>query len=536
MRIAHVSTLDIRGGAARAAYRLHRGLIGLGHDSVLLTADKASTDGTVHRVDAGSDAADLRQRALQRLQRDYIDAQRTPISNTLFILPYPGYDLSRHPEIRAADVINLHWVSRLQSPVTVQRLLRLGPPVVWTLHDMWAFTGGCHYTSGCDGYERVCRPCPQLREDHDQLPAAVLSDKLALLERLPTVVTPSRWLAASARRSRLFHAARIEVIPYSLETEIFAPAPKGEAKQRIGVRPDTVILLAGADNGNERRKGFSVLAEALRICAADPRFPGRERPPDIALVWFGTPPDGLDALPLPAVPLGRIGEDERLRLVYSAADLYLLPSLEDNLPNTMLEAMSCGTPVVAFDVGGVPDVLEDRVTGRVVPRGSASDLAAAILDSLADDNARRTMGDAGRRAIELHHAMDVQAHRYVDLYRDLLDGRRRAPAPLPASNKPESGRTSPTDEGRTECPPAEAEVPGDSRVWPADPTVGPTFEPILRRWSLQVARADFEELERARAEVNRLRGRVDAMESSKFWKLRTRWFRIRRAIGRPGRE
>ncbi|HVQ76670.1 MAG TPA: glycosyltransferase family 4 protein [Candidatus Binatia bacterium] len=536
MRITHVSSLDIQGGAARAAYRLHRGLLGLGQDSRLLTPRKASTDETVHRLGVAPEATDLAHRSLQHLQRDFIDAQRTSVSNTLFILPYPGYDLTARPEIRAADVINLHWVSRLQSPITLHRLLQLGPPVVWTLHDMWAFTGGCCYSSGCDGFERDCRPCPQLRADPHGLTAAVLGDKLAVLEPRPTVVAPSRWLAAAARRSRLFRNTRIEVIPYSLETEAFAPAPKTEARRRLGLDPETLILLAGADNGNERRKGFPVLADALRICVADPCVRERKSRGAITLLWFGTPPDGLDRLPLPALALGRIAEDERLRLIYSAADLYLLSSLEDNLPNTMLEAMSCGTPVVAFDVGGVPDVLEDGVTGRVVPAGDAPRLAAAILDVLRDDSVRRKMSEACRRVMEINHALDVQARRYLDLYEDLLRRASRldaAGSPL----APGAWRAAPPhEEGPAPRPPSSLDASGEGPLIPADSGVGPAFQPILRRWSLQVAQADFEELERARADVERLRGRIGAMESSKFWKLRALWFRVRRTIGFPGSE
>jgi glycosyltransferase involved in cell wall biosynthesis len=530
LKITHVSSLDIQGGAARAAYRLHRGLIGLGQDSRLLTPRKASTDETVDRLGTRAEATDLPHRSLQRLQRDYIDAQRTPVSNTLFILPYPGYDLTAHPRIRASDVINLHWVTRFQSPITVQRLLRVGAPVVWTLHDMWAFTGGCHYSSGCDGFERDCRPCPQLREDPHGLPAAVLADKLAVVDPRPIVVAPSRWLAAAARRSRLFRDARIEVIPYSLETEIFAPAPRAEAKQRLGLGPDTATLLASADNGKERRKGFRVLAEALRLCSADPWFREQASRRALALLWFGSAPDELDALPMPVLPLGRITADEILRQVYSAADLYVLPSLEDNLPNTMLEAMSCGTPVIAFDVGGVPDVLEDRVTGRVVPPANAPRLAAAILDSLRDDDARRKMSEACRRTMEIDHSLDVQARRYMDLYEDLL-GRR------PGIARAGQGRSAPSvDEGAPRRPWPAAGVFGEGQALPPDSTVGPAFEPLFHRWSLQVAQADFEELERARAEVDRLRGRIGATESSKFWKLRTVWFRVKRAIGRPGAE
>jgi hypothetical protein len=377
----------------------------------------------------------------------------------------------------------------------------------------------------------------------------VLRDRLAAGRPAPTVVTPSRWLAAAARRSRLFREARIEVIPYSLDTEVFAPAPKAEAKRRLGLAPHTLTLLTGAHNGNERRKGFGVLVEALRICASDPAFGPLAQRGEIALLCLGQPPDGLEALPLPARPLGWVTAEERLRLAYSAADLFLLPSLEDNLPNTLLEAMSCGTPVVAFDVGGVPDVLEDHVTGRLVPAGDAARLAEAILDGLRDEGARRKMGEACRRTIEINHAMDVQARRYLDLYRDLLGGQMmtgaaagtstpvRPPPPSPADGGDIAGGVGESAALGVGDQPAPDAMASDE-TWPVapDPSAGPALEPILRRWSRQVARSDFEELERARADVERLRERIRAMESTKFWKLRARWFRIRRAVGWPGRE
>ena len=288
MRIAQVATADILGGAARAGYRLHRGLIGLGQQSALLVLDKMSTDDTVRQLRAEPPADEFALRCLQGIQRHYIDANRTPISNTLFSLPYPGHDLTGLDEVGAADVINLHWVARLQSPGTIRRLLRLGKPVVWTLHDMWPFTGGCHYSSGCGGYQAGCSPCPQLADDPHRLPAAVLNDKLeAMADPRLVVVTPSEWLAGCARRSRLFRETRVEVIPYALETDAFVPLPKAEAKQRLGLRPETKTILAGAHEGRERRKGFVELAEALRMCADDPHVRQWVSQDALTLLWFG---------------------------------------------------------------------------------------------------------------------------------------------------------------------------------------------------------------------------------------------------------
>ena len=294
MKIAQICTFDIDGGAARASYRLHRGMIGLGHESVLLALNKTSTDETVRQIRAGAAADEFLVRCLQGIQRHFIDSNRTPVSNTMFSLPYPGYDLTALDEVATADVINLHWVARLQSPITIHGLLALGKPVVWTLHDMWPFTGGCHYSSGCHGYEEACFPCPQLDRDPNRLPEALLTDNIeAIRDQRLVVVTPSEWLGGCARRSRVFRRARVEVIPYSLETDTFAPLPKREAKQRLGLGPETLTLLAGAHDGNERRKGLPELAEALEACLDDLDFQDWIRHDLVRLLWFGPPPDRL---------------------------------------------------------------------------------------------------------------------------------------------------------------------------------------------------------------------------------------------------
>ncbi len=421
-------------------------MIHLGQESLLLVANKRSTDDTVRQLRAGPMPDEFRVRCLRNIQRHYIDTNRAPISNTLFSVPYPGHDLTTLDEVVTADVINLHWVAFFQSPVTIRGLLELGKPVVWTLHDMSAFTGGCHYSSGCSRYRDDCFPCPQLERDPCRLPAAVLDDKIEAIggSRL-IVVTPSKWLATCARRSRLFRHTPVEVIPHSLETDVFAPLPKREAKARLGLAADTFTLLAGGQDGRERRKGFTQLAETLRICLLDAQFRDWVSRNAVRLLWFGNPPDELSLLPVPVVSLAWITSDEKLREIYCAADVYVLPSLEDNLPNTILEAMSCAIPVVAFGAGGIPEIVADGLTGWVVPVGDTGQLAAAILDCLRDRERSAKMGEVGRRAIETGHALPVQAQRYLHLYGELLSaaGRRAGPPRQGGEGVDQTAGTSP---------------------------------------------------------------------------------------------
>ena len=282
----------------------------------------------------------------------------------------------------------------------------------------------------------------------------------------------------------MFRHTRIEVIPNSLQTDVFTPEPKREAKRLIGVDPDALVLLGGAHDGRERRKGFHQLAEALGICAADPDFQRLSRAGRIKLVSFGIEPTGTGTFPVPVVPLGLIASDDMLRHVYSAADLFVLPSLEDNLPNTMLEAMSCGTPVVAFGVGGIPDVVDDGVTGRVVPLGAAPLMAAAILDGLRNHEARRAMGAAARRVIEARYSMPAQARRYLDLYQELVGEGGASPGCV-GPERPEGALLG-------------GEESADDLSVPVDGTLGPGAEPIFHRWALRAVWADL------RAEHDRL--------------------------------
>ena len=426
MRILQISTYDISGGAARATYRLHRGLRDAGHDCRMLVRYKDTNDRFVSSV-APENQAYTSDEALYlgvAIQGHYIDSHRTAVSNTLFSLPYPGHDLSTLPLIKEADIINLHWVAQYQSLLTLKRLFDLGKPVVWTLHDQWAFTGGCHYTAGCERYTKDCRACPQLAEDPFHLPEAVLKDKLRLFENARlTLVTPSRWMGACAGKSALFKDLRVEVIPNALETDLYRPFPKARAKKRIGLGPDTLTLLFGGVSGNEKRKGFPKLMGAIRTCLKDPGFRNLVKTKKISLIYFGHAGDALEGVGIPVQSLGYLDSEKDIITAYGAADLFILPSLEDNLPNTMLEAMSCGTPVVAFDVGGIPEGVKNGETGQLVPSGDVRQMGKAILSLISNPEQRKAMGKACRKRAQEQYRLEIQVRAYVDLYKELIESR-----------------------------------------------------------------------------------------------------------------
>ena len=421
MKILQISTYDIRGGAARATYRLHRGLRGMDQDCCMLVRYKETDDDFVSAVGQKQETDKKAFFLKVPIQEQYINAHRTDISNTLFSLPYPGYDVSQSPLVQNADIINLHWVSQFQSLVTLKHIFALGKPVVWTLHDQWAFTGGCHYSSGCEGYQGSCKECPQLSTDPFSLPEAILHDKEDLFQNANlTIVTPSRWMGRCARESRLFKSLRVEVIANSLETDLYSPLAKEQAKKRLEIPNDAITFLFGAIDGTEKRKGFAKLIGAMKSCRQMEAFQELLRKDQLRLLCFGSPNDELESMGIPVISLGQLDTDEEIRDAYSAADLFLLPSLEDNLPNTILESMSCATPVVAFDVGGVPDMITDGVHGLLVKAFNTQQMGEAIVSLALDPERRVSMGKACREKVTRDYALDAQAENYLNLYDDLL--------------------------------------------------------------------------------------------------------------------
>jgi len=368
--------------------------------------------------------------------------------------------------IKAADIINLHWVAQYQSPLTLRRLFSMNKPVVWTLHDQWAFTGGCHYSAGCERYRTDCMECPQLDDDFFNLPAAVLRDKEGVFEDADlTIITPSRWMAECAERSRLFSRLRIETIPNSLESDLFTPLPKTDAKTRMGIESDTVTLLFGGEDGNEKRKGFKELIAAIQYCMKDGEFQDLFKSGKIRLNCFGHPNDELESLGILVGPLGYLDSDEKIRDAYASADVFILPSLEDNLPNTILEAMSCGTPVVAFDTGGIPEMVTNGVTGKVVPLGEAEKMGEALLSLIFNADKREAMGQKCRDRIEEEYSLNVQALRYEALYEELLKDVKPS-----AQSKPSVTTTGEGEDGQG--------IGSEMASVPFDPRTGPHVSAI----------------------------------------------------------
>ncbi len=423
MNITLVNTMDSYGGAAKAAVRLHFALGAGGADSRMLVRHRRG--GVPHTnavtLDKANDEAYPEIVHGQCIQLHIIDENRPPGYNTYFSFPHPGLDVSRLSIIQRADCVNLHWVDRFLSPVSLRKLFDLGKPVVWTLHDQAPFTGGCHYAMGCDGFRNECSNCPQLMDNPYDLTAAVMRDKAEAYEGASlTIVTPSRWMARKAGESKLLGGFRIEVIPNSLDIDVFKPIHKPEARKALGLPADALYLLLGSYDLKEVRKGTRQCMDALQRCLQNAGYQERAKAGDIRLLTFGYPHPDLERVGIPVHTLGYLESEESLAKVYAAADVFILPSLEDNLPNTILEAMSCGTAIAAFDTGGIPDMVEEGVTGRLAGMGDAEHLARAIVQ-LIDNDDRQAMARACRERVKRDYAPHVQSERYLELFRELID-------------------------------------------------------------------------------------------------------------------
>jgi len=419
MNVLIINTADVRGGAAKAAYRLHKGLNMIGIDSVMPVKDKKTHDDRILKVNVLENKfGSIDLNIINAIQRRYIDQNRTPLTNTKFTFPYPGYDLSGLEIIKQADIINLHFIASFQSCESIRKLLLSGKPVVWTLHDQWAFTGGCHYSAGCDKYKTDCLGCPQLKDDLHHIPHKVLTHKLSLSDAAKLfIVTPSKWLSRIARESLLFRELTIEVIPNAVEPDIFCPVgDKGESKKKCNIPNDVTTILFGAPSGNIKRKGFDKLLEAIETCMKNRKFRKLVKKEKIKVLCFGTPSSDIEKLNISYKSFGKINSDYELRDIYNTADFFVLPSLEDNLPNTMLEAMSCGTPLVAFNIGGIPDVVTDNETGRLVTPFDTGQFAEAIMDLTFNEKKRKILGYNSRKLIENHYHLPAQAQKYRDLF------------------------------------------------------------------------------------------------------------------------
>jgi glycosyltransferase involved in cell wall biosynthesis len=413
MRILHLSTTDILGGAARGAFWLHSALRRRGVDSVMLVDRKYGDSPSVRQRSefGGRIARRLRSRLdtlpLRRYRRS---------GDAYWTVGWVPSGVSRSVRSTAADIVHMHWIGG--GFVSVGALPRFHRPMVWTLRDMWSFTGGCHHTPDCNRFENSCGMCPQLQSQSTRdLSRQVWERKHRHWHDLDiSLVAISTWLAECAQRSSLFRDRRIEVIPNGVDVRRFRPMDKGAARRKLGLPPHKRLILFGAiDPIRDSRKGFHYFKDAVGMLATNGRAD------DTEVVVFGAADEtALQGLALPSRSVGHLDDDETLAVVYAAADVMAAPVVGEPFGKTLIEAMACGTPVVAFDVGGPRDIVEHQATGFLVPELDARGIAEGIGWCLGDAGRTAALGRSARSRVETKFDIDVVAARYCKLYEEIL--------------------------------------------------------------------------------------------------------------------
>lgn len=413
MKVLMLNTYDEYGGAAKAAFRLNRGMRTIGVDSHLLvqgkTGDASEVYGTTNPI--------IKLVYGIRTFLGTVPVRMYPQKPVNNFTPAMMPDFLAGKVARfAPDIAHLHWIGA--GFMRVETLQKIKVPIVWTLHDSWAFTGGCHMPYECTRYEENCGLCPVLgsrrRED---LSWRVLQRKKRAWRGLNlTIVTPSRWLANHARHSALFHDMPVKVIPNGLDLSIFRPSPQKTGREMLKLPQNKkLILFGGINSTSDPNKGFHFLLTALKSLTTK----GREH--DVELVVFGTsgPAKPLE-FNMKVHSLGRLQDETRLARLYSAVDLLVVPSRQENLPNTILESMACGTPCVAFSQGGIPEIIDHGLNGYLAKPFEPEDLAHWIDSLLVNDRQRHSMSSKARQKIEAEFSLHAATKRYGNLYEELL--------------------------------------------------------------------------------------------------------------------
>lgn len=403
------------GGAARAAFRLHRALVAAGEESTLRVAVKLSDDWRV--ISSNPTAGSRAQARLKTLSDRVMRLQKSDNLTMHSAAAFFSSGLDR--EINSADtqVVNLHWICL--NMLSIEDIGRIRKPIVWTMHDMWPFCGAEHYADDApgarfeSGYSRTNRPAGNSGLDVDRW----AWNRKRKAWRMPMhIVAPSHWLAECARRSVLMHEWPISVIPNPLNTQIYLPYAQAFSRKAFRLPEDKRLIAFGAiGGGSDPRKGFDMLLAALRQVSVDKR--------NIACVIFGqSEPKNIPDIGVPIYWMGHLSDDISLALLYSAVDVMVVPSRQENLPQSGTEAQSCGCPVVAFNCTGLPDVVEHRKTGYLAEAYSNTDLAAGIDWVLESDERHLALSKAAReRALRLW-SPEVVVPQYMKVYQDAIQG------------------------------------------------------------------------------------------------------------------
>lgn len=437
MKVLFVNTNDTSGGAARAAMRIMRGVQQNGVDAQMFVKYKNSQ---------ASDVIPLARFVPSNWLYEACDWVATKVKNKWQHHTWRPYKQTKQDaymsDLRSTrihsslqkmdyDIVHLHWINNRF--LDVRELAKIGKPIVWTLHDSWPFCGICHYFVDCKRYQSQCGACPMLGSNKEKdLAYEVFEMKLKAYKDLNLhIVTPSQWLGNSARHSALLSKFPVHVIPNCIDTELFRPLSKDEIESIAERQENAVIrrvfseatqdkriekpfVLYGAMNAaTDRIKGFSSLLSALQLLDKQ----GFEA----NFVVFGANEQELPMLfkHISVTFVGYIGDSHILAALYSIADIMVVPSLTENLSNAIMESLSCGTPVVAYNIGGNSDMIDHKHNGYLAVERDSEDLARGIAWSL-KHNVDGALSKNARKKVLDNYTIDIVSEQYKTLYESLV--------------------------------------------------------------------------------------------------------------------
>lgn len=407
MNVLLINTSDNAGGAAVACQRLMEALTRYGINARMLVRDKATNDERIVRLGAPW------QKAVERVA----------------LLPFVGFswrkswsidtnwlggDITQSEAFRWADVIHLHWVNQgFLALGELERIVRSGKRIVWTMHDAWCATGGCHLTLDCKKYVDGCQGCHLVNRQVFDIVSHTWQQKRRIYEHSQIhFTTCSAWLRNCALESALMKDQQVSVIPNAIDTKVFFRRDKTTARKQLNVAQDKKLILFVSQYVSNPLKGFSYLLDALRKLLEE------KNTPPIGIMILGNRGEDIQGL-FPEIPVFNLGyqtSPEKIATIYAAADVFVLPSLSENLPNTIMEAMACGVPSVAFHVGGIPEMIDHRQNGYLAEMRNADDLAEGITYCLDNKHAQR-LGEACLEKVQKTYLPQIVAQQFISLYK-----------------------------------------------------------------------------------------------------------------------
>ena len=404
MKVTHINLSDIHDGACIAAYRLHQGLLKKAINSRLLVGKVNISDEKISSIPDKYPIATKLNYLMSHFGLNYLTILST-------------FDIPKHKFYQEADILHFNNIlGGYFNYLGLPSLIREKPTII-TLHDMWYFTGHCGYSYECERWKTGCGKCPYPNEyppigkDNTHIEWK-LKDWIYSRSKL-AIVAPSAWLAEKAKQSMLSRFP-IYCIPHGIDTEAYQPLDSEKCRSLLGIPPNKKVLMFGSLNVSHYRKGGDLLLKAIKNLPESLKK-------EIVLLIIGRGGETISkAVDIPMINLGYINSDRIKSIAFSAADLFVFPTRADNLPLVLQESMACGTPIVSFKVGGVPDMVRQGITGYLAEPENAEDFSNGIIQLLEDKELRESMSQNCRAIVLKEYPLELQAKRYIELYSKIL--------------------------------------------------------------------------------------------------------------------